>query len=212
MSIVSFSHRFIFLKTRKTAGTSIQHTLLPFCKTPDVVTRVWTNLVDGRKTGIEEFATIQEIEKNFNLQREEYFSFGFTRNPFDLTLSRYFYQIKERRITGGPSKIHFNQWVEEVYLVGEPGFPHGRYFKDRSRFLLFDCNLNPTVDYIGRFESLQSDFEFIRKKIGLEGCHLVHHNRSNEVGIGYRDWINQGNRERIADKFDFEIEYFGYRY
>ena len=38
--IVSFQHEFIFVKTRKTAGTSIEMALTPFCGPDDIVTPI----------------------------------------------------------------------------------------------------------------------------------------------------------------------------
>ena len=38
--IVSHKNRFIFLKTRKTAGTSIEISLRPYCGPDDIITRI----------------------------------------------------------------------------------------------------------------------------------------------------------------------------
>jgi len=212
MAIVCFSRSLLFIKTRKTAGTSVQETLLPFCKKGDIVTKEWINILSGNTCKIEEFASIEDIENNFSLSREDYFSFGFTRNPFSLVLSRFFYQIKMKRIPGPPSADYFNRWVEQVYFKGELGFPHGRYVKDRSRYLLFDNFFRPKVNFIGKFENIENDFFEISKKIGLSGMSLQHVNKSNFQNIDYRDWFHEKSADLVRNYFDFELEYFGYTF
>jgi hypothetical protein len=39
--IASFTNNFVFIKTRKTAGTSVEIVLSPWCSDPDIVTPVW---------------------------------------------------------------------------------------------------------------------------------------------------------------------------
>ena len=213
MAIVSLSKKFIFLKTRKTAGTSIQESLLPQCETGDVVTREWTDLMTSQRCVIQEFASLEEIEHHFNLDRSSFFTFGFTRNPYDLILSRYFYQIKMNRIAGPATKADFNRWVRETYFVGEPGFPGGRYLKDRSRLLLFDERGNPKVDFIGKVEHLAEDFRYAVQRIGLrEATTLRHVNKSNQNRVEYRQWLAPDCRELVQQHFDFEIDYFQYGY
>lgn len=212
MAIISFTHRFVFVKTRKTAGTSVQETLLPVLGPDDVVTHGWNNLLTGERCVIEEFAAVDEIRRHFAVEPERYFKFGFVRNPYAITLSRYFYQIKRNRLAGPASPAHFNQWVQSLYFVGEPGFPGGWYLLDRSRLLLFDQALRPLVDFIGRFESLESDFAHAVHTVGLPRIPLVHVNRSNVGNHHYADWFDEPSKRLVATGFDFELEYFGYRF
>ncbi|MBD3347041.1 MAG: hypothetical protein GF401_18455 [Chitinivibrionales bacterium] len=212
MAIVSFSQKYIFIKTRKTAGTSVQKTLRPFCKDGDIVTMQWTDIMTGTRCRVEEFASIEGIEQQFSVDRNEYFTFGFTRNPYSLALSRYFYQIKMNRIPGPPSPAYFNRWLADVYFRGEPGFPKGRYVKDRSRHLLFDANVKPTVDFIGKFENLQDDFTTITRRLALPDTELSHVNKSNHNNIHYRDWFDSRSIYLVQKHFDFELEYFNYAF
>ena len=213
MAIVSFSRKFIFIKTRKTAGTSVQESLLPCCAAGDVATMVWTNVLGGERSPIQEFASLAEIEHEYSLNRGDFFSFGFTRNPFALVLSRYFYQIKQGRLVEEPSRDNFNRWLKQVYFSGEPGFPGGRYLKDRSRLLLFDEKLQQQVDYIGKVERLEADFKHVLGRAGLPGdTRLLHVNDSNRGRAHYREWIDADSRGMIEAHFDFELDFFGYSF
>jgi hypothetical protein len=203
---------FLFIKTRKTAGTSVQESLLPYLVDRDIVTREWTDTRSGRRCLIEEFASLDDIHQHFPETQEGYFTFGFTRNPYAITLSRYFYQIKMKRIAGPPSREHFNRWVRNVYFIGEAGFPGGRFLLDRSRHLLFDAALRPRVDFIGKTETLTRDISTIAERIGVPGIALAHVNQSNPEKISYRDWMDDTSRRLVEDGFAFELAHFGYRY
>lgn len=213
MAIVSFSRRFIFVKTRKTAGTSVQESLLSACADGDVATTVWTNVLDQSKCPIQEFASLEEIEETYGLGRQDFYSFGFTRNPYALTLSRYLYQVRMERVKEEPTRSNFNRWVQQVYFVGEEGFSRGRYIKDRSRLLLFDETLQPAVNFIGRFERLAQDYGSVLDTLGIAlESPLLHVNQSNAGGVSYQEWLDSDSRGLVEANFDFELEYFGYRF
>lgn len=213
LAIVSFSRKFIFIKTRKTAGTSVQESLLPSCAAGDVATMVWRNVICSQRSPIQEFASLTEIEKAFSISRDDFFTFGFTRNPYSLVLSRYLYEIRMGRILAEASSDGFNRWIQGVYFSGEPGFPLGRYIKDRSRLLLFDDMKRQSVDFIGKFEQLDADFAHAIRQICLPArATLVHVNTSNRGAVNYRDWLDPVSRKLIEAHFDFELEFFGYRF
>lgn len=212
MAVISFSRRFVFLKTRKTGGTSVQESLLPWLSGHDVVTREWHDVRTGAATPVEEFATLEQIHAAYPEAVHGFFTFGFTRNPFAITLSRYRYQIRMGRIPGPATREDFNRWARDVYFVGEPGFPGGRYLLDRSRHLLFDESLAPKVEFIGRLETIAADFARCAERVGLPGIALPHVNRSHEGGPSHADWMNATTRRLVEEGFDFEIGHFGYSF
>ena len=104
--IISHKHKFIFLKTVKTAGTSIQAALAEHCGKEDII------------TGKEEEQNIHKLSNIPILHHEHvyltfvkqwlepeiwdsYFKFAFIRNPFDLAISKYWWDYKKR-----PDKIN----------------------------------------------------------------------------------------------------------
>ena len=78
--------------------------------------------------------------------------------------------------------------------------------------MLFDTSLKPIVDFIGKVENINNDFNTIVKKIGLEDIKLLYVNKSNVNNIDYKNWLNKESIELINKFFDFELEYFKYRY
>jgi hypothetical protein len=211
MAVISFSRKFLFIKTRKTGGTSVQESLMPVLSGADIVTRQWDDIRSGERCVVEEFASLDDIHEHFPATLDGYYTFGFTRNPYEITLSRYFYEIKMGRIKGPATRRAFNRWARDVYFVGEPRFPGGRYLRDRSRHLLFDASLQPRVDTIGRLETLGDDFRAITERLELESLPLLHLNEARR-GEDHRGWIDRRTRRAIEQNFDFELEYFGYTF
>ena len=79
--IISHSHKFIFVKSPKIGGTSIVEYLEPYLD---------EDLRNRDRGDHEQFNEIINIVPNY----QEYFKFGFVRNPWDMRLSRYFYLIQ----------------------------------------------------------------------------------------------------------------------
>jgi hypothetical protein len=208
--ILSKSKKFIFIKTRKCGGTSIQNTLLPFCNENDIVTVGFRNLKSDRRTSLEEFSPLYDIIRYENIDINEYFKFGFARNPFSITLSRYFYQIKMKRLNDQPSKESFNRWAKNKYFTPKNQF---NYLGDGTKHLLFDNKGNQIVDFIGKLENIDEDFEYIKDKLGIDKNVKVNNdNKSNINNVHYRDWVDEETKLLVEKHFKFELDYFKYEY
>jgi len=206
--ILSFEHDFIFIKTRKCGGTSIQETLTDICGPYDIVTLGYINQMNDLKGSLHEFSGLKELREKLRIDTDKFFKFGLTRNPFDITLSRYFFHIKRGAIIEPPSASSFNKWVKEKYIVD-----NSIAFDDRSRFNLFNSNLEPIVDYIGKLEDIDNVFRFLKQKLNLpRSLKLKTINVSNFNKIKYQDWFDDEARGLVEKHFDFEFKYFNYKF
>lgn len=63
------------------------------------------------------------------------------------------------------------------------------------------------VDFVGRFERLEEDFQFIVRRLGLN-ARLPTSNRSDHSK--YREYYTPALRDEISRAFRVDIDYFGY--
>ncbi len=66
------------------------------------------------------------------------------------------------------------------------------------------------VDFVGRFETLESDFARLADEIGLPGLTLPKLNQSSHKH--YSEWYPAKTRKLVAERFARDIEAFGYRF
>ena len=135
--IISHSHRFCFIKTRKTAGTSIEVALAPLLPAGDWISPLEENGVDGnqkarpftrelrkRIEGVRPrnpHLPVSIIDDYFADETKGYFRFCVERNPWDKAVSAFFWLTKRRgpyqgatvqdqflRFTAGPRLASFS--------------------------------------------------------------------------------------------------------
>lgn len=146
--IISHRHRFIFIKTRKTAGTSLEIYLSQFCNGDDVVTPIkphvephrarnhhglWNPLPECQQGGcVSALIDLMRMRRYYNhipavsararIPRaiwSSYFKFCVERNPWDKTLSHY--HIINSRRGGGLSLDSY--LTEGNYCLNHPSIP-----------------------------------------------------------------------------------------
>ena len=140
---------------------------------------------------------------------DDYFTFSFTRNPWDKMVSQYFYN-------GQCYTKDFNEYISRWYEQKERLTAHSCIHSD-----YFDLD----IDFIGRFENLQQDFDFVCSKIGKVKTKLPYENSKpittgtngekvfpKPKGLHYSYFYNDRSVNMVAEKFSRDIELFGYEY
>ena len=212
--IASHTHRFIFLKTRKTAGTSVEIALSKVCGTNDIITEISPEdealrLAAGGR-GPQNFESPPLPRKAYNhmgakATRElvgeqawaDYFTFAIERNPWDAVVSLYFWKYKDR-----PELPDFETYVNEIWI--EQLSNNRRLYRIRGQMAL---------DRVLRYENLDADLTDVWRQLDLPGEPDLPRAKGNARPAGhYREHFTDASRERVATVFADTIEAFGYEF
>jgi chondroitin 4-sulfotransferase 11 len=126
----------------------------------------------------------------------DYFKFSFVRNPFDKIISQYHYNRGKFGFEDCTFKEYVRAWSKGVKISSCPQF--NSYY------------INEPLDFIGRFENLQHDFNIVCDKIGISQKQLPHKNKSKHKH--YTEYYDDETRQIVAEKFAKDIEYFRYKF
>ena len=210
--LLSLSHRFLFVHVPKTGGFSIREALQPYASRPDrylvnrMLDRVGIHVNHWGPPAMRRFrrhASARQAQHHLpRAAFDELYKFAFVRNPWDRMVSFYHYVLSR-------PDHHRHEQVKSL-----PDFEHylryeARRGKESQKDLLVDRHGNVLVDFVGRYESLQEDFAYLRAKL-LVVCKLEHHNRSKHRD--YRQYYNSRTVNLVAELFQEDIELFGYTF
>ena len=106
------------MKTRKTAGTSIQTALTDICGPDDIISSDIDTVGRNEDKSCWDGHPHPHLWDVRKLVGEEvfnsYFKFAFVRNPFDVTVSRFYWNINGKGQKGYDlTKEGFNRWIDE---------------------------------------------------------------------------------------------------
>jgi len=141
------------------------------------------------------------------------FSFAFVRNPWDRLVSAYEY-LKNGGICPLDAEDYLNLFskyenFKEMVLNWEEVFFDQIHFKSQSDWIC-DNDGNIIVDFVGKFENLQQDFDIVCDRMQIPRKKLPHTNKTNHKH--YTEYYDDEIREIVAKKYARDIEYFGYKF
>jgi hypothetical protein len=205
MVIVSHKHKFIYIKTRKTASTSIQVFLAPHCGKGDIITpmkpitsnkiREYNELAKNYE-GFTSHMSAKKVKKKVGKKIwNEYFKFTFERNPFDKLVSRYSFRKVEQ---------DFNAWVKG--LNKETLHKWGNYE-------IYTIKGKVALDFIGKYEDLTEDLKYVLNKLNIPVEDLTYEKRSRgESKRDYKSFYNEESKNIVETIYKKEIEFFNYKF
>lgn len=197
--MINHSIKFVFVHINKTAGTSIEKSL-PGC-------------VRRRNVHPSANEYKQMLGENF----KNYFKFSFVRNPWDKMKSFYLFRSRSRKQW---MKQHnygrlptFEEFIKNMLDI--PTEPYGSKITHTQRASnqldwLTDENENILVDFIGRYETLQSDYEKVCNELKLPSALLPEVNCSG--GTHYSEYYTSETQEIVATRFQRDIDFFNYNF
>jgi hypothetical protein len=202
--IVSHEHKFIFLKTMKTAGTSIEVFLSKIAGADAIVTPLGPKEPGHEPRNFEgsTYWNHMPAEAVRASLGEEiwngYLKFCFERNPWDKVISRYWWAI------------HWGQVRKMPDLPSLEEFVFGRYGRLDTDWPIYAIDDEIAVDVVGRYESLEGDLRAILGRTGLTIQVELPRTKSGFRAPGDPERFSARGAERVAELFHREIAAFGY--
>lgn len=212
--MISPKNKFIFVHVPKTAGRSVRRALRPHCYT---VTQEISRLLDpvrtilgrpvspfpkSRYSPLRGHPAVSEYRKFFGDEYDEYFTFAFVRNPFDWLVS--YYEWSRSRELGSSRQEKFAQMEFSSFIdwACDGGLR-------TQHSLLRNSNGEVDIDYLGHFETIQTDFARIAKRIGIAN-HLPHRNKSPRGSTEF--YFSDREVAAVQNYFGADFKYFGYEF
>lgn len=200
--IISHKHKFIFIEVGKTGSTSMGVALKKYAS-PFYLSEKEKDLYNKH------IPTVFLKEKLSDEIWETYFKFAFVRNPWDwmISICSYLPEIdfnNKKRIT--------EETILEMYQLDKDKFRAGITWDLDSLqcYKLTDRKGNLLVDFIGKFENLQKDFDKICDKIGIPREKLQHLKKTNHKPSSV--YYDNKTKELVYNLCKKDIEYFGYKF
>ncbi|HRW98592.1 MAG TPA: sulfotransferase family 2 domain-containing protein, partial [Cyclobacteriaceae bacterium] len=209
----------IFLHLPKAAGSSIERVCSDERIPIDTLNQAWCK-IDAHAA---EF--------------EGWFKFGFVRNPWDKMVSSWQMFSTWRRPEWFPV-LPFEEFLKIAFAPREPekiscervwkkkdGNPEEMaYYRDQYLmsihnhslyqchpfYKMFDQSGKQLVDFVGRFEYLQSDFDKICEIVGIHPRKLPHLNSSEHKHYSF--YYDDETRNLVDEYYHQDIEQFGYHF
>ena len=216
--LISHVRKFIYLKTYKTAGTSVEIYFEPWCLEPgtemaprhfrEAAISQWG--IVGARGFLNEtwYHHMPSEEVRALVGKElwsEYFKFCVIRNPVDMVVSHFWYRLAPpvRELLAQADFLvvrkTFAEWIRLASL------PMNRP--------IYTIDGSVAVDYFIRFENLEADLKEVCERTGvpwepdLLGRYKGDYRVRNEH---FTEYYTPAALARVVEELAWEVDYFGY--
>lgn len=217
--LVSHNYKFVFIKTIKTAGTSTEIFLEPYC-----IRSLGES--HARKVTITDDGIVGTRMSQFAAQRDEYYNHmlpskirekigsdifdSYTkianiRNPFDILVSHYHFEPLYVMFAGN-KKYSFEEYLFQTDVVEKLSQNYRELHFIEDKFI---------IDEVLRYENLQSDLTKLIGKLNLPNPtrRLSHYKKSmKRKDKGYKEFYNSETRNLVENHFKFYLDLFNYTF
>lgn len=222
-------YQFLFVHVPKTAGQSIEQFFMDRLGLDWDTDRGEVLLGDNEDRGkgtqkLAHLSASEYVDCGFVPQAEfdGLFRFSFVRDPYTRIVSEYLYR----------NYFHHHSFRDFVLnKLPKPGWDDQYRHVMPQYDMLHDGQGRLLVDFVGRFESLQTDFDQVCQTMGIEDSELPHRNPSNKKSRNlkrrlrnflfrngesdkksYRDFYDEETLDAVTRYYQKDIDAFGYRF
>lgn len=192
---------FCFIAVPKTGTTSMETFFSDFCDENGIeyVKGSLNNVPYSNPSG--KHASIQAIKSHYKIS-DKIKIIGFVRNPWDKVVSWYLYLKTNKRSSYFISEdISFERFIQTA-----PNF----VFTESYNFLSTG-NKKLEVDFLGRYETIETDFKLLCEFLNIEYTPLLKLNQSKKTSH-YSTFYNKKTKEYIEKRFLNDIKLFDYTF
>jgi hypothetical protein len=228
--LCSHQKKFIFFKTLKTAGTSVEIFFEQYCVPPNFYSErhspdeaiketisnegIVGSRLGGRSVNDKFYnhmpASLVLKELGVDIF-DSYFKFTIVRNPFDKVVSMFWWSLlKDQSSIEFLKKLHVSDFDEvkkafRLFILKGGSLP-----LDKD---IYTINDQAVIDYFIRYENINEDLKKVCKIIGIpfQSEKLGHF----KGGVRHRNehhalYFDQETKEVVEDAFAWEIKHFAY--
>lgn len=233
--IISHKYKYIFLKTTKTAGTSIEISLSRFCGKDDIITPLTSTDESIRET----LGVFPQNYENYTrfLDPWEYqfhdLQTLITQRKFPKVTTTFYNHMSASRVKRAIGSRIWHSYLKFCFIRNPWDKAISRYYwnmkKQGTAMTLDQClqqnNLNDNfeiytiknrvaVDYVAKYENLMEELEIIYQKLGIpfdgwlpKAKGGIRHDKRH-----YSEVLTQEQADLIGKKCRKEIDLFGYKF
>jgi hypothetical protein len=232
--IISHKYKFIFLKTAKTAGSSIEIGLSKYCGEEDIITPLWAEDEPLRDemgcckprnyyAPLNQYSIRELAERIVHKKKKQLFYHHIPakdiRNSIEKSVWDNYYKFTFER----------NPWDKVISyyyfackdLTNPPTLDE--FIEERDGLLtelkekgfgVYTIDGEVIVDKICRYETMHEDLEEVRLRLGIPGSIDLPRAKSRfrKDRRNYREVLHWGHVDKIAKLFADEIDLLDYRY
>ncbi|MGB0497396.1 MAG: hypothetical protein ACPGID_03575 [Rubricella sp.] len=219
--LVSHSHRFVFLKTRKSASTSVEMLLEPFCRddggpvteaTPQRISDagIVGSRLTGRRKGDRFFNHLSAVRIAERIGPETFDAYAriaTVRNPFAVALSLFGFMAGTRYPSTKAGFLLHRAWFRRWVAARS----HRPYFGDNA---IVRREGRLIVDHFVRFEHLEADLAALGATLGIEidtsALPATKRSKGRRDRFAIAEFYDEATADAVRTRYAWAFERIGY--
>jgi len=193
--VFNSTKKYVFIKVFKTGSRTVTRSLLR----NDSGVKHLTRIQNGEQTRHVESSWIKEnIFPKKGLDWDEYFKFGFVRNPWDREVSNYFFNGGKLK---PPEDVPFKEFLNaHLFKGGQINITN-----------IPQCDYLIDVNYVARFENYIEEVKYLFNRIDVPMSQpLMHMNKTEHKP--YWEYYDDADIIKVEEWYKKDIEMYNYEF